>query len=279
VRALVAAAVVLASTATARAQAVAPCDDAALLAPADVGIRDTGFDAPAPACARRGVYVTGRGHALVDTADFYGTLAASSWIGARWVLPGSNSDHEFELGARVVDLRFTQTAVITVTETTIGPIYAGVSLFPTRIGDDHAYRLRLRAELDYTNTAYDGLAAGALAENAFTTRISSTLAWHNRLALLAFRTSPVDGPQFRTAAAASTDLGQSLSRNWSLAYGLEAQTGWYGYGTTALDHLLARAAARVRLAGRHDLALTIAIPLAGEERTNAVVALGWLIER
>src|SRR5690606_15437493 len=98
------------------------------------------------------------------------------------------------------------------------------------------------------------------------------LAGHAAVAGLLWLARPPDDVHARRAAALSTDWAWAPAGAVAIGLGAEAQTGWYGLG---LDHLLVRGGLRVPLGCRARLDLTGAARLLGEDRTDALVQLGF----
>ena len=70
--------------------------------------------------------------------------------------------------------------------------------------------------------------------------------------------------------AVASDASRQLGSWFAVTGGLELQSGWYRSG---LDHLLVRAGGRFSLGCDHRLEIAVALPLAGDERTNAALQL------
>jgi hypothetical protein len=269
VRRAVAIAIVLASS-SAHAEDV--CDDP-IADPVPLAVRSGGFDATRSACLRADVDVRLGAHALIDTPGFYGTLGGGLQIGIRFL-----ESFGLEWGATVdvVDLTFAQTAVVTATDATYGPITIHGAL-----GRPVGERLRLaalaRADVPFTRSSLDSSSAGVQLAGLATYRAASRVAVHGRAGLLGWYASSPGGTSTRAAAVVSAD---AAIRTWwwlDAIAGVETQAGWYGLG---LDHVAARVGAHAHLgAGPWRLDVGAMLPLAGTERTNLVFTLGLLRDR
>lgn len=271
--------VALAIAVSAEAARAEPCGDAGLTAPADVAVHDTAIDSPRGACVDGGWYWTNRALALIDTADFYGTLTGAALLGVRVDPKVVGADIYFpvgsvELGARVADFRFAQTAVFAESELSIGPVFVGVSTRPWRWGDTVA-DLALRVDLPLTNRGYGVPTWGLAGMARLSWRASPSVTVHGRAGAVQLVVDPIDDAYARHAGLVSGDVGWAATSWLGLAVGAEAQAGWFDLG---LDHLLVRAAARVRVRGHHRIELGGAAVLAGNDRTDLAVALSWVRE-
>lgn len=234
--------------------------------PASVAIRDTGIDASRSACTRSAIRFRTRGLAEIDTDDFFGTLSSSLFAEGRWLI---RAGVELEVGARLVDYRFAQNAVLTDDEISAGPIIAGVSQARPlrRFGKAAMWAPRLRFEVPLTNTGLDTSPFSASPSATITLVWSEATRTHSRAALLLWLARGATGLDSRAAAAVSTDV--AWRRRWlTLTAGAEIQAGWH----SDFDHLLMRGA--VRVGGDIGVDLAAGAPLFGQERTNAVVTLG-----
>jgi hypothetical protein len=235
-------------------------------APNEVAVRDLDLGAPRAPCTEHALFVRLRGAVTIDLPDFYGTIGAAAILGLRAPV----GPVELSIAARAVSWEFAQDASFKATDLQLGPIALG-ALLP--LGTAGAGRLALAARvlLPYTDTAYGTdtpYAAGELALHGGVTA-SERLALYGSTALLAWGASSTA----RAAANLSFGAGLKLGRPFAIHLGIEAQTGWYAFPD--LDHLLVRGGLRFTTtrAGRFELAA--AVPLAGRERTDAVVGIDW----
>lgn len=258
----------LALCALARSAAANPCDEARDSSPARVPLRDTGLDIARPVCPESATMLDLRGLALIDTPDFYGTLASSMFIGLR-----VGDEHlELEGGLRAVDFRFVQNAVVTAHEFGVGPVYLAMTHAheTPMFGRDAVWSWTWRVDLLATDRGYSVTTAAAAMSAQALVPVTRHLRLLGRLAALGWAAAPVDAPDGRGALSASSDVDWQPWHRLSLTGGAEAQGGWYGVG---LDHLLVRGGVRLHLGG-YRLELGAAAPLLGAERTNLVVLLG-----
>ena len=256
--------------ARAEARPEGPCADP-LLRPLAPPVRDSGLDHTATPCLGRELSVRARGAALLDTPELYGTLAGSLLIDLRLrPLPRL----ELTLGARAIDHRFAQNAVVDESETAIGPLSLAAAVeLDRRTLAGRALHLgwALRFDVPYTDSGSDVPVAAASPQLTAAWAAGRRLVGHARLAALLWLARPPDDVQTRRAAALSTDWVFAPARVIAIGLGAEVQTGWYGGG---LDHLLVRGGVRVPLGCETRLELSGAAPLLGEERTDVLVLLG-----
>lgn len=256
---------VLCCASSARADGV--CD--MLLDPVEIGLRDSGFDQTRTACARTALSSGARATALIATDDFYGTLASSVFAGLRYEL----SRFELEAGARVIDYRFAQNAVLTDTEASVGPVFVGAALPWSTSIDGLPVRLAasLRLDVPWTDSGY-GVAVGRLAAGVFAS-VQPLPKWglHSRVSFLWEAAFPDRGADQNAAVAVSVDGARRLADWFAIGAGGEFGVGWHGEG---LDHMLAKTVFRF-FPGKSRLDLSLAAPIAGSERTNLAVQLGY----
>ena len=235
--------------------------------PASVAVRDSGIDAARSACTRSGLAGRARALAQIDTGDFYGNLAGSLFLDARWLV---RAGVELEAGARFIDYRFAQNAVLADDELSVGPIIAGISQARPlrRFGRPAIWSPRLRIEVPRSGTGLDATPFSASPSATLTLVWSEAMRTHSRAALLLWLARGATGLDSRAAAALSTDVAWRPAGWVTLSAGFEAQAGWH----EDFDHLLARGL--VRLGGDTGGELAVAGRLLGEERTDVVVTLG-----
>lgn len=267
----VALALALLVAATARA-AAAPCDPAlghAFTGPPEVGLRPAGLGAPRSPCRERALWLRLPGQATIDLPDFYGTLAGGLRAGLRLPRWGV----EWSVDATLLDVRFAQNASLTATELTGGPLAVG-ALWATGVragGVPLALAPALRLVPPGTWLGVDGQRGGGELALHLGLRPLAWLTVDAHVGALAWLTEAGGGgtdARLQGLAAA----GAGLRWRWlALLAGLEVATGWTD---ASLDHLLVRAGLRASTgAGAFDLAA--ALPLAGDDRTDAAVLLGW----
>jgi hypothetical protein len=246
------------------------CDDP-IADPVPVALR--GFDATHAACLRADVDVRLGAHALIDTPGFYGTLGGGLQIAIRFL---ESFGLEWGATVEVVDLTFAQTAVVTATDATYGPVSIHAAL-GRRVGERLHVAGLMRVEIPFTRSALDASSGGAQAAGLATYAATDRLAVHGRAAALGWYGTSAGGTTARAAALLSTD---AAVRTWwwlDASAGLELQSGWYGLG---LDHLALRIGTHAHLgAGPWRLDLGALIPLAGTERTDLAFTLALLRDR
>lgn len=257
---------ILTSTAAAEPYPHDVCDDP-IDDPVAIGMRAGGFDAPRSACLRATLDARVRGHALIDTPEFYGTLGGEVAVGLRFV-----EDLGLEWGAtvRLVDVTFAQTAVITDTELRYGPVSVHAAM-------DHRRSSRLRLagllglEVPFTRSELETSTAGAQLAGLATWRALDRVAVHGRVAALGWYGSSVSGTSVRGAAVVSADAA-IRTVHWLHAFaGLEASAGWYRGG---VDHVAARVGAHWRVYSRWRVDVGAIVPVLGKERLDLAFTIG-----
>ena len=235
--------------------------------PVPLGLRAGGFDAPRSACLRGDFDARVTAHALVDTPDFYGTLGGDLAIGVRLV---EGAHFEWGAGFQLLDVTFAQTAVVTQTETSYGPLTLHAAT-GAPVSDRVRATALVRAELPFTRAVSDTSAAGAQLAGLVAYRAHPFVTVHGRAALLGWYAASPGGTTTRGAALVSADAGvRALA--WLEAFaGLELQGGWHRDG---VDHLAARAGVHWRIRGPWRVDVGALAPLAGAERTDLVFTLG-----
>ncbi len=242
--------------------------------PVPVTLRDGAIDALRSACMRSDLDVRLGGYALIDTPDFYGTLGGELAVGIRFV------EHAgFEWGAtiRLLDVTFAQTAVLSATDTTYGPIsvHAAASRAARLGGRELQWGGLIRGELPFTRAELDTSTAGGQLAGLASLEASRTLVLHGRVALLGWYASSAAGRDTRGAVAVTADASVRMLAWLSLTGGAEVQAGWYG----GLDHVAARAGAHWRVFGPWRVDAGLAVPVVGDERTDVAFTLGLRRDR
>lgn len=243
----------------------------ASLAPTSLAVRDTGLDANRVACGVSGMSLGMRGLATIDSPNFYGTLSTSLFADYQIL---HESGFEFSVGARIVDYRFAQSAVFTDAELALGPVSLGVlrphqsSWWGQPVVTSHALRL----EVPGTHGGGQPLTIAASPSFLLTMMPSPQLHVHGRVAGLLWSVLPGSGPDSRSALLASSDVAYAPFSYFAVTLGAEVQGGWYGLG---LDHLLARAGLRAAINKDNAIELSAANAIAGAERADLVVWLGY----
>jgi hypothetical protein len=244
------------------------CDQTAA-DPVPVGVRDGAIDVTRGACLRTDLDARIGAHALVDTPDFYGTLGAELQLSIRFI-----EEIGIEWGAtiEVVDVTFAQTAVVTATEASYGPVTAHLAT-SRQIDRDLEIGGVLRVELPFTRSSLESSRAGAQLAGLASMSFRPRLTVHGRAGLLGWYGSSAGGTDVRGAVIVSADAAVRAWKTLHAIVGAEVQAGWYGDG---VDHTAARVGAHARIKGAWHLDGGVMVPLAGAERTDFVVTLGVL---
>lgn len=265
--------VVLAMTATAHAQEEDDglCADHVMDPPA-LAWRESGVDAPRPACLHADVALTGGARVILAEDDFYGSIAGGATLAVR-LLESDRLEWGFNL--RVLDGTFVQNAVLKVSDLGYGPLGGHLAL-ATRgraFGVPRRSAHYLRLELPFTRSRLDGSSGAAQLGHASTWLLTPTIQFHGHAALLGWYASSTSGRDARSSLTASADAGW-LAISWlTLFAGGDAQLGWYGWGTPVLA---ARVGLHARIKGLWRFDLAAGRPLLGtdDERADVHVNLG-----
>jgi hypothetical protein len=254
----------LAIAGTAHAEDLDPCANS-LVEPVPTPLRDVAIDAQRAACARDELSTYAQADILVDTPGFHGELGGDLRVGARMQLRAL----ELFAGVRLTRFVFAQNAVNKVTALQFGPLTLGAA-YVGRVGDGANAALTAVLEVPYTRDdtatmhasgSVNALLTGALARRTFV---------HARLGMVAMHASSTGGSTTRTAARAGLDLVQLLGARFAVGAGIESQAGWYA----GLDHVALRLSLQWRMFDVWRGAIGAGLPVAGEERTNAIITLG-----
>jgi hypothetical protein len=240
-------------------------------------VRDTGFDRVQSACLAGSFAVRGRTAAILDGSGIDDTAVTSAALELRWLYL---ADLELAVGARAIEHRpAPSAAAMTGDDTAYGPVHVGVAAGRTSRALGRPLRLAwsLRVDLPWTDTGDGpGPTLAASPQLAAALQIGRHLAGHARAAALLGLARPPDDLETRRALALSADLAWAPWRRLAAGSGIEAQSGWYGFG---LDHLLVRGGLCLALGSRVRLDLAGAAPLFGRERTDLLVELGMTVDR
>jgi hypothetical protein len=245
------------------AAAADPCEEH-IDDPVAVPWRESGVDAARGGCLHADLSAVTRGHAVIDTPNFYGTLGGELTIAIRLL---ESSGFEWGVALRAVDGVFVQNAVLTVDEVGYGPVSGHIALGDRSelAGKPLARALYARLELPFTRSRLDG-STGALQVGAAATWLAAPrLRVHGHAALLGWYASSTGGRDGRAAFMTSVDAAYRAVRSLSIAAGADVQVGWYGWG---LDHVAVHAGAHWRVKGLWRAELAAGAPLAGTERTD-----------
>lgn len=240
-----------------------------LVDPAITPVRDVELDAQRDACVRHEVFARALGHMLVDNPGFHGVLGGHLTFGGRLVLR-----ERFEISAqlRVLEHTYVQNAVNKVNHTAFGPILVGgVASHP--LADATVGALALQLELPYTRDPADTFHASGQLAGLVTTRLSPALVLHGRLGGLAMYASSLAGSTRRFAVRAGSDLVWQMRSCFAVLGGVDVSALW----RDGFDHVLVRAGVHWRFhASDWRLRAGVGVPLAGDERTNAVLDIAIL---
>jgi hypothetical protein len=197
------------------------CSDP-IVDPVAVPVRAGGFDLTRSACLRADFQSRIGAHALVDTPDFYGTLGGDLFVGVRFL-----EEMGLEWGAtiRVVDVTFAQTAVVSATETTYGPISVHGAVSKPHSEAFHVGGM-LRVELPFTRAVGLPTTSGAQLAGLVTYAAHERVAVHGRAALLGWFGTSAGGTDLRGAGVLSADASIRTVRWLRASAGLELQAGW-----------------------------------------------------
>lgn len=243
----------------------------ALLAPSSVSLRDTGFDRPRAACGADSMAMGARAFALIDTAGFYGSVSASLILDYQYL---HSSGFEFGIGARLADFRFAQTGAFKADELSAGPIHVS-ALRPSKrrwFGNEVVLSHGLGVNIPWTNSGNDNFTLSVTPSVMSTMFLSPKLHVHGRVAVLLWSVLPEAGADGRAALLGSSDVGYAPLSFASLIAGAQVQGGWYGLG---LDHVQVRGGLRVAVSEKGALELSAGSVVAGRERADLVVWLGY----
>ncbi len=186
-----------------------PCEDH-IDDPVAVPWRESGVDAPRGGCLHADVGASVRGHALIDTPDFYGTIAGELVLAIR-LLESDRLEWGFSL--RALDGIFVQNAVLAVDEVGYGPIFGHIALGSRgeRAGKALARARYARAELPFTRSRLDGSSGALQLGVAETWHVRSSLRVHLHGAVLGWYASSNTGRDGRAAVMTSADVACARS--------------------------------------------------------------------
>jgi len=242
-----------------------PCRDS-ILDPVATPVRDVGIDAQRGACLRNEIGGGLLASALIDTPGFHGVLGGGLNAKGRMRIGHS---FELDLGLRIFRYQFVQNAVNKVTKVQTGPVTLG-AMWAGRLGDGSRVALVANVEIPGTRYEQDTThVAGELTVVA-SAAISEATVLHARLGALGSTAFSAGGRTHRFALRAGVDLTRAFGQRLSLAGGADVEAGWYA----GLDHVNVRLALHLRLTGPWRGQLGVGLPVGGEERTNAIIALG-----
>lgn len=248
-----------------------PCDQP-ILDPVVTAVRDAKLDLQRSACMRQQVTAGINAHALVDTPGYHGVLGGDLTLAASTII---GKAHELSAELRVIDYAFVQDAVNKVTHTGFGPLVLGAAAGKP-ISPHANAALSLRVEMPATRGDSDTLRSSAQLAGLVTGLLSPHVALHGRLATLGSVASSEGGTTKQLAFAAGLDLAWLARPTVALHLGADMMGGWQA----GFDHLLARTGVHWR-PRRYTwrMRLGVGLPVAGDERTNAIVDLAFVVDR
>ncbi len=243
--------------------------------PAAFGTGDADFGSTPAACPHFAASLAGRGTALVDTPDFYGTLLGEVVAGGAYAF---GDDLWLTASITAVEWRFAQSATIAATQTDLGP--ATLAAHFTSVEADRVrvapflrallptgtrYRYAVRGGVEPGLAAAVDPGAGLRATAGLSTPVAATVLGDREL--------------WDAAGRLSADLAWAPWTWFEGAAGFELRAGNHPDG--ALESV--SAAAALRFAPWRSLGLDLAgvLPLAGSDRTDLRVLLGanWIFGR
>jgi hypothetical protein len=267
---LCAAALALPATAYADGD-VDPCADS-VVDPIVTPIRERWLDVQRAACLRDEDSAGIAAHALIDTPGFRGQLGADAIVGRRMVI---GKAHELSVQLRVLEFAFVQNAVNKVTHTGFGPLILGGAAGGS-LGRGARAALVLRTEIPFTRDDRDTLRTSTQLAGVVTAALSPRLTLHARLGGVGTVAMSSGGTAKRLGLVSGGDLAWHVRPRLALHAGTEVMAGWAG----GLDHVLARAGVHWRVRGdRARLRIGAGVPVAGNERTNAILDLALVLDR
>jgi len=248
-----------------------PCQDP-LIDPIVTPVRDAQLDAQRSACMRNDITAGLRAHALVDTPGFHGVLGGDLELGRHIVIAKA---HELSAAITFVNYTFVQTAVNKITHTGFGPVVLGGAAGKA-IGTGARAAVSLRFEVPFTHDGSDTVRSSAQLLGLVSASLSPRITLHARLGSMTRVASSLGGETYRLAFGAGSDLVWHPRTRLALQLGLESMAGWDG----GLDHVLARAGVQWRMrGGAWHLRAGAGVPIAGNERTNAILDVAIVVDR
>lgn len=252
-------------TGPARAEELDPCA-ASITDPVPTPLRDAAIDAQRAACTRDELSAYGQADILIDTPGFHGELGGEARVGGRMRIGRSI---ELSAVARVVRYGFAQTAVNKATDLSLGPLTIG-GAYVTSLGDGANLGLTALVEVPATRDDLDSTHVSGELGCVLTAALSPRTVVHARLGLVGMRAWSSGGSTARFAARAGLDLVRRLGARVAVGAGVDSSAGWYA----GHDHLAVRLGVQWRMFDVWRGAVGVGLPVAGVERTNAIITLG-----
>jgi hypothetical protein len=238
--------------------------------PASFATGDADFASTPAACPHTAASVAGRGTALVDTPDFYGTLLGEVVASGAWA---REPDSGWWLTASVAALewRFAQNATIAAARTDLGPAtIAGhfASFESRRVRVAPLLRALLPTGTRFLHAVRGGLEPGLAAAIDPGLGLRATAGLSTPIAATVLG----DRELWDAAGRASADLAWAPWSWFEVAAGLDLRAGNHPDG--ALESVSAAAALRFAVWRGLTMDLAGVLPLAGVDRTDLRVLLG-----
>lgn len=246
-----------------------PCGDA-IVDPVPTPLRDAAIDAQRGACLRDEVAARLLASALIDTPGFHGVLGGDLRVRLRKRV---GERLELSAGVRAVRYTFAQTAVNQATAVGFGPVLVG-GAWAGDLGAGARVALAGTLELPLTRDDPDTVRIAGELGAVVTARLARRTVLNARLGAIALRASSAGGDTHRLALRSGVDVARRIGTRLALHGGADLQAGWY----EGADHVLVRAGAQVRIAVAWRLAVGVGVPIAGEERTTALLDVGIVRE-
>jgi hypothetical protein len=243
-----------------------PCASS-LADPMPTPVEDVGMDVQRGACLRSDLSSELLTHVLIDSPGFYGDLGAGLAISARKTI----TPH-VELGARLraADYTFVQTAVTKATELRDGPLVVRATVGTSDATTHVAVTAAL--ELPYTRDSLDTMHTSAQLGALITHPLTERFVLHARLGTATAYAMSAGGSFSRLGFVAGSDAVWRWRTRTALLGGADLGAGWNG----GFDGVTLRAGIQHAFAfdaNRWLGAAGLALPVLGNERTNAILDL------
>lgn len=240
--------------------------------PVVTSIRDARLDTQRSACMRQVLSAGIDAHALIDTPGFHGVLGGALVVGGSMIIAKA---HEVSAELQLVNYEFVQNAVNKATKVGIGPLVLGGAAGKS-IGEHGNAALVLRVEVPYTRDNLDTTRSSAQLGGIVSGMLSSEVVLHARLASIGSIASSTGGTTKQLAFIAGADLAWHVRTPLALHLGADVTAGWQA----SFDHLLLRTGVHWRPRGyAWRLRVGVGVPVAGAERTTAVLDAAFVVDR
>lgn len=248
-----------------------PCEHP-VIDPVVTPIRDARLDAQRSGCMRQAFSAGLDAHALIDTPGFHGVLGSALVVGGSVIIAKA---HELSAELSLVSYEFVQNAVNKVDRFGIGPLVLGGAAGKP-IGDHGNAAVVLRVEVPYTRDNLETTRTSAQLAGVVSGMLSSRVVLHARLASIGSVASSIGGTTKQLAFIAGSDLAWHVRQPIAIHLGADVMAGWQA----SFDHLLVRTGAHWRPRGHAwRLRIGVGVPVAGAERTMAVLDAAFVFDR